>query len=138
MLPSHTSQLPIHHVQACIVDKPIGSTTPFSSHSEFPRKEGAPTFVFSATKSQAESPSRQEQKELHSNIKKEIAEASTKHTTQVAADSTSLSRQDNQKKPLSEYMIKGSFQLRAVTTNASDQSLYEDNQGGQFKLLPPF
>ena len=83
MLPSHTSQFPVHHVQTCIVDKPIGSTTPSSSHSEFPRKEEAPTFVFSATKSQAESPSRQEQKELHSNIKKEDAKASTKHTTQV-------------------------------------------------------
>ena len=38
-------------------------------------------------------------------------------------------------KPLSEYMIKGSFQLRPVTTESSVQCLYEDNQGGQFQLL---
>ena len=138
MLHSHTSQLPIHHRQACIVDKPIGNTTPSSPHSELPREGGAPTFVFSATKSQNGSPSRQEQKELHSNIKKEVAEASTKHTTQVAADPTDLSTQKGHMKPLSEYMIKGSFQLRVVTTNASGQCLYEDEQGGQFKLLPPF
>ena len=36
-------------------------------------------------------------------------------------------------------MVKGSFQLRAaVITTASGQYLYEDNQGGEFKLLPPF
>ena len=57
MLPSHTSQLPIHHGQTCIVDKPIGNTTPSSPHSELPREGGAPTFVFSATKSQDGSPS---------------------------------------------------------------------------------
>ena len=139
MLPSHTSQFPVHHGQACIVDKPIGSITPSFSHSELPEKRGAPTFIFSATKSQDGSPSRKEQKELLPNIKKGVAEASTMHTTQEAADSINLSTQkDNRMKPISEYMIKGSFQLRAVTTNASNQSLYEDNQGGQFKLLPLF
>ena len=138
MLPSHTSQLHVHHGTACIVDKPIGSITLSSSHSELPREGGAPTFLFTATKSQDGSPSRQEQKQIHPNIKEEVAEASTKHTTQVAVDPTDLSTQKGHMKPMSEYMIKGSFQLRAVSTKAKDQGFYEDDQGGQFKLLSPF
>ena len=38
-------------------------------------------------------------------------------------------------KPLSEYMIVGSFQLRPIATASSIQCLYEDQQGGQFQLL---
>ena len=64
MLPSHASQLLVanaHQSQACIANQYIGSTTPSSSHNELPREGGAPTFVFSATKSQNGSPLRQEQ-----------------------------------------------------------------------------
>ena len=55
----------------------------------------------------------------------------------AAADPTNLSTQKGHMKPLSEYMIKGSFQLRAISTKAEDQGFYEDDQGGQFKLLLP-
>ena len=103
MLPSHASQIPIAtatQVQACIIDKPMSSVTQSSTHGEFLGKGETPVLDFLATKSQEESPLRHGQKELHSNIKEEGAEASTRHRTQVAANSTNLSKQNIRMKPL--------------------------------------
>ena len=58
---------------------------------------------------------------------------STTPTTHVVG-STSLQSQYVPMKPLSEYRVEGSFQLRSATTS-SIPCLYEDIQGGQFQLL---
>ena len=98
-------------------------------------KDGATSFVLSTTKSLEKSPSKITNKKLKPNINEVLKKVSTTHNTQVVVDSTILPRQDICMKPLSEYMIKGSFQLSPVTTPSSLQRLYEDNQGGQFQLL---
>ena len=98
-------------------------------------KDGATSFVFLATKSLEKSPSKPANKELKPNINEVLKKVSTSHTTQVVVDSTILQRKDICMKPLSEYMIKRSFQLSPVPTASSLQILYEDNQGGQFQLL---
>lgn len=99
------------------------------------KKEGATSFIFSVTKSLEKSPSKPANKDLKPNINEVPKKVLIAHTTQVVVDSKILPRQDICMKPLSEYMIKGSFQLSPVTTASSLQSLYEDNQGGQFQLL---
>ena len=84
-----------------------------SHYNNKTKMEPHPSF-FSATKSLEESPSKPANKELKPNINEVLKKVSTAQTTQVVVDSTILPRQDICMKPLSEYMIKGSFQLSPV------------------------